>query len=81
MMEIISSFGGLATTIANYTNTTDSIVVVSVKSTLATHGILSALGVTTTTTTDIVLHGPNIVVVAGLVAYGIYKGVKLAQNH
>jgi hypothetical protein len=42
-------------------------------------GILGLLGFTTTTTVALPVAG--IVAVAGLVGFGIYKGVKYARNH
>jgi hypothetical protein len=59
---------------------TDSVVVATMRSTIAAPGILGYLGLTRTATTVISLPVVGVVTVAGLIGYGIYQGVKYAQR-
>lgn len=75
MIDDVKAIGAIVSTTASVAGT-GSITVATI--TAPASGILGAIGLTTTTTVALPVAG--VVAVAGLVGYGIYKGVQWAKN-
>lgn len=78
-MNELNAFRALTSTAAAVIGA-ESLVVASVTSTVAAPGIAGFLGFTTTATTLVALPVAGVIGAAGLLGYGLYKGVEYARK-